>query len=197
VTFPSALEILRGVGDDKRSNCQADLTSYPYTDTGNGERLATRFAGTVRYSHPQKCWFIYVGRRWETDQTGEMLQRAKLIARELYSEAGLIEDRALRDACAGWARKCESADRRKAALFCAQSEPGIPVLPNEFDADPFLLNCLNGTVDLKTGAMRPHHRDDLITKIAPVEYDAAARSAQWEDFLAQATAGDRELLDFL
>jgi hypothetical protein len=69
------------------------LRSFPYTDTGNGERLAHQFAGQIRYSHPQRTWFIYTGRRWKLDQTGDMLQRAKWIARALYQEASVMEDR--------------------------------------------------------------------------------------------------------
>jgi len=173
------------------------LRFFPYTDSGNAERIARKFAGAVHYCAPQRCWYIGSGKRWEPDQTGEMLQRTKIIARELYEEAGRIEDSDQRKTCAEWARKCESADRRKAALFLAQSEPRIPVLPAEFDSDAFALNCNNGTVDLKTGELREHRPEDLITRLAPVKYDSAARSELWERFLDESTAGNKELKDFL
>jgi putative DNA primase/helicase len=173
------------------------LRLFPYTDSGNAERIAQKFAGTVRYCAPQHCWDTWTGKRWEPDQTGAMLQRTKLIARELYEEAGRIEDAEQRKTCAEWARKCESADRRRAALFLAQSEPGIPVLPAEFDRDAFALNCLNGTVNLKTGELREHRPEDLITRLAPVQFDSAARSELWEQFLEQSTGGDKELKCFL
>jgi putative DNA primase/helicase len=173
------------------------LRFFPYTDSGNAERIALKFAGVVRYCAPQRCWYLWTGRRWEPDQIGEMLQRTKLIARELYDEAGRLESADARKTCAEWARKCESADRRKAALFLAQSEPGIPVLPAEFDTDPFALNCLNGTVDLKTGSLREHRAADLITRLAPVEYDGTARSELWQRFVDDCTGGDHEFRDFL
>lgn len=173
------------------------LRAFPFTDSGNAERIARKFAGSIRYCAPQRSWYIWTGKRWEPDQTGEMLQRTKIIARELYEEAGRIEDADKRRACAEWARKCESAERRKAALFLAGSEPGIPILPAEFDAEPFALNCINGVVNLRTGELREHRPDDLITRLAPVEYDGAARSELWERFLDESTAGDKELRDFL
>lgn len=168
-----------------------------FTDTSNAERFAKKFAGEVRYCAPERCWYIWQGRRWEPDQTGELLQRTKLIARDLYERASTIDNGDQRKQCVDWARKSESAERRKAALFLAQSEPGIPVLPAEFDADPFALNCLNGTVDLQTGETRPHQPEDLITRLAPVCYDADARSELWERFLRESTAGDTELLSFI
>jgi putative DNA primase/helicase len=173
------------------------LRFFPYTDSGNAERLAQRFAGSVRYCAPHGIWYVWADQRWEPDQTGEMLARTKLIARELYEEAARIEDREQRDKCADWARKCEAAERRRAALFLAQSEEGIPVLPSDMDRDPFLLNCQNGTVNLRTGESREHRRDDLITRLAPVEYDAQARSDLWERFLNDSTGGDAALKDFV
>ena len=72
--------------------------------------------------------------------------------------------------CLGW----EDARRINASLSLATTEPGIPVLPSELDRDPYLLNVLNGTIDLHTGELREHRRDDLMTKLAPVEYHPAA-----------------------
>ena len=172
------------------------LRFFPYTDSGNAERLAHKFRGSIRYCAPHRTWYLWTGRRWEPDQIGEMLQRTKQIARELYEEAAKIEDEANRKHCAEWARKCESSERRKAALFLSQYEPGIPVLPAEFDGDPFLLNCTNGTVDLRTGILREHNAEEMITRLAPAEYDSAARSELWELFLDQSTGGSRELRDF-
>ena len=186
---------LRGVGSDATPD--AGLRFFPYTDSGNAERLSQKFAGVIRYCTPQRSWFLWTGRRWEPDQTGEMLQRTKVIARELYDEASHIEDADKRKACAEWARKCESAERRKAALFLAQSEPGIPILPLDFDVDPFALNCLNGTVNLRTGELRQHRSADLLTRMCPVAFDSAARSDLWDRFIEDSTGGDRELRDFL
>jgi putative DNA primase/helicase len=122
---------------------------------------------------------------------------AKCIARSLYEEASQIEDEGMRKACAAFARKCESTDRKRAALVSTQSEPGIPVLPEDFDKDPFLFNCFNGTIDLRTGEVVDHRRQDMITALAPVQYSTTARSALWERFLDEATDGNQELQEFL
>jgi putative DNA primase/helicase len=82
-------------------------------------------------------------------------------------------------------------------ITLAQSEQGIPVLPSELDADPWAFNVQNGTIDLRTGKLRPHRREDLITKFSPVEYDPEARSELWEQYLVDATGGDGELAAYL
>ena len=48
-----------------------------------------------------------------------------------------------------------------------------------------MLNCLNGTIDLRTGNLRPHDRADLITRVCPVEYDPNATAPNFDRFLAE------------
>lgn len=95
-----------------------------------------------------------------------------------------------------WARDSESKTKMEAALHSAQKEKGIPVHPSELDADTRLLNCRNGTVDLRTGELRPHDKADLVTKMCPVEYDPAATSDTWQNFLDRVQP-DPEMQRFL
>ena len=46
-------------------------------------------------------------------------------------------------------------------LELARSEAGIPISADAFDADPWLLTCANGTIDLRTGSLRAHSPADL------------------------------------
>jgi len=59
-------------------------------------------------------------------------------------------------------------------ITLAQSEPGIPVRPEDLDLDPWLLNCQNGTLNLKTMELYSHRREDLLTNVLAVPYDASA-----------------------
>ena len=68
-------------------------------------------------------------------------------------------------------------------ISLARSEPGIPVTPRELDSDPWLFNVVNGTIDLRTGQLREHRREDMITMLAPVVFDPKARNTIWESFL--------------
>jgi putative DNA primase/helicase len=65
------------------------------------------------------------------------------------------------------------------------------------DNTPWLLNCENGTIDLKTGDLREHRREDLLTKIIPVEYDPSAKSPMWFAFLLRIMQGNEKVIRFL
>ena len=76
-------------------------------------------------------------------------------------------------------RRSEGAKALAYMLDLARSEPGIPVLPATLDQNSWLINCSNGTIDLRTGELREHRREDLITKLAPVQFDANAGCPLW------------------
>jgi len=82
-------------------------------------------------------------------------------------------------------------------LTLANSEPGIPVMPSDLDANPWTLNVLNGAINLRTGQLSKPRRQDLITKLAPVIYDPDAQCPLWERFLLEVMGGDQELVSFL
>jgi len=170
---------------------------YNLTDLGNAQRLIARYGSELRYCYPLGTWYVYDGRRWTPDQRGEVERRAKATVRAIYAEAATITDDAERRATVDHARRSEARGRLVAMIELARSEPGVAVLPCEFDASPWLLNCANGTLDLRTGILRPHDKADLITKLAPVNYVPGARLALWENFLEQATGGNAELAAFI
>ncbi|MFW6027026.1 MAG: DNA primase family protein [Candidatus Woesearchaeota archaeon] len=51
------------------------------------------------------------------------------------------------------------------------------------DQNIWFLNCKNGTINLNTGKLRKHKKEDLITKIAPVRYKSDANFELWNKFL--------------
>src|SRR5690606_15911072 len=59
----------------------------------------------------------------------------------------------------------------------------IALTPDDLDADPMLLNCINGTVDLRTGERRAHRREDLITRLAGAAFDPGATAPLFDRLL--------------
>jgi putative DNA primase/helicase len=168
------------------------------TDLANARRLVRKYAKDLRYCFAFGKWLVWDGRRWPVDNTGEASRRAKEIVRGIFAEAmndSLSGEE--RQALAKWAIRSESETRIQAMLSLAQSEPGMPVTTEELDRDPMLLNCLNGTIDLRTGKLRPHDRHDRITRVLDVEYDPGANCPLWDAFLYKIMGESQPLIDFL
>jgi len=169
-----------------------------HTDLGNAKRLVALHGAKLRYVTEWEKWLVWRANRWHVTETSDgVLPYAKATIRCLYQLAAGIKEDERRTALVEHARRSERLERLRAMVTLAQTEPGIPVSPDKLDADPWLLNCLNGTVDLRTGELRPHRREDLITKQCPVCYSREARSELWERFLRRVTGGDEALAAFL
>ena len=82
----------------------------------------------------------------------------------MKSDAKRIEDDDERSKVRRDCRSSQSAARLQAMCRVAESDRMIAIIPEQLDHDPFLLNCKNGTLNLKTGEFRKHRRLDMLTK---------------------------------
>jgi len=158
---------------------------YHTTDAGNAQRLAALHGKNIRYSHVAQKWFIWDGTRWRKDETGRIMELAKHAAREIYREASKEPDMDRRKRIAAHGASSENAGRIRAMISLTQSEPGIPAQMELFDRDNHMLNVKNGTINLKTGELMPHRREDMITRLIPIEYDPEAKCPRWDQFLRE------------
>lgn len=171
------------------------LATYPRTDTGNAERLVARFGHGLRFCHPWKKWLVWILSRWKKDDTAAVNRMAKQTVRAMYREASCLSDPVDAEAHAKHKSSSEKRDRRNAMMDLAASEQGIPVLPDELDRHPWLFNCPNGTLDLRTGVLRTHNPGDLITQLCPVEYHPEATCPLWDQTLEKFLP-DKEVREF-
>lgn len=154
------------------------------TDTGNAERWAATHGRRFRMHTDRQKWFVWDVNHWRPDDESEALLSTKEVARDLVIHAaGAPPDDRLK--IVKWANQTESSSRRAAMLAMAVAEPGISANANAWDADPWALNCLNCTVDLRTGGKRAHDPEDLHSKLAPVVYDPDALCPRFDQFLAE------------
>jgi P4 family phage/plasmid primase-like protien len=158
---------------------EAGTPRFHLTDLGNAERLVSRYGRSLRYCHPWSKWVVWDTRRWAIDRTAAARRCARRTVRAIYREAAAERDGKRRCALSEHARSSEDARRIAAMLKLAEAEAGIPVLPEQLNVDPWLFNVRNGTIDLRTGELRPPRREDLITQLCDLDYDPCAPCPLW------------------
>lgn len=144
--------------------------SEELTDLQNARRFAKENQQDLLYVTKSRHWLVWGRTRWCPDETGEVNRRAKATVERLLEEASNLKDSGQRDKRRKLAIAAQSANRIAGIIELAKSEPGIPITQDQLDANSWLLNVQNGTVDLRTGILRRHRRKDLITRLAPVTY---------------------------
>lgn len=155
------------------------------TDAGNAARFARNTGGHLRYAPEWQRWVAWDGRVWQVDHASIRTDRAaRQVADSLWA---LVADTAgkERDAVIAWAKRSESAPTIAACARLARAEPGLAVDHELFDADPWILNVANGILDLRTGDLRPHDPDALLTKLAPVTWNPEATAPRFLRFLEE------------
>src|SRR5215207_9290983 len=163
-------------------------TVFNLTDLGNAARLVHRHGRDLRYCWLWRKWLVWDGKRWVKDDTGEVYRLAKDTVANIYQEAAAAPNDEARKELGKHATRSEAGARIKEMVDLARSD--VPVMPDELDASPDLLNTESGTIDLRTGELREHRREDLITKIAPTKYRPDAAAPTWEAFLERVLPGE-------
>ena len=196
---PGCYDGIRGNGNGAAPEAAlADAQDdYHQSDLGNARRFVVMHQHHARFDCSSGLWLIWSGQRWKEDPDGEAVRMAKETVRAMFAELATIDDKEDRKKFFRFVIASESLTRITAMLKLAQTEPEIALTRDKLDADPWLFNVRNGTLDLRTGELLPHNKDHLITRLAPVEYDPSASLPMWDDFLMDSTGNDEEMIRFL
>jgi P4 family phage/plasmid primase-like protien len=154
----------------------------PYSDQTNAETLVRWYGRDIRYCNEFRQWLFWDGHRWAYDTTQHVMRLAKATIKRLAATAETLDDEAAK-ALLAHIKTSLSVTRLKAMVTLAESEPGVAVKPADLDQNPWLLNCRNGTVDLRTGELHTHRREDWLTKCIDIDYNPNAVCPQWCSFL--------------
>jgi putative DNA primase/helicase len=159
----------------------------PLDDNGNALRLAEWYGDALRFVVGEG-YAMWDGTRWRHDDDGAAIRAARDIADRMRERANqardeLGEDDKLTKALRQHAQRTGSARGIAAIRELARSDLRLVQRPEQLDRDPFLLNAPNGTIDLRAGTLRPHRRDDLLTRRVAAAYEPDALAPTWEAFI--------------
>jgi putative DNA primase/helicase len=175
---------------------------YPLTDSGHAEWFAFEYGGLLRFNHTQGRWLFFNRHRWRPDTNGKIVRLAKQAIRKRAELILQLDDISCAQAFNGLKKgeaikkliAAENQHGLEACLRLAQSE--APITSNQddpWDADPWLLGCTNGILDLRTATLRPGVPADWITMSVAVGYHPSAACPRWERFVAEVFGGDEAL----
>ena len=173
-----------------------DNKAYPWTELGAGQLFADFYKDVLRYVPERKSWFYYNGVVWEQDLGNtKTMEMCKDLARHLGIYCLSVEDDKRREEYAKFCYRWQTRKMRETVIRDAQSVHTISM--EEFDTDPYIFNCKNGTLHLKTMEFTPHRPEDKLTKHSDVEYNPDASCERFERFMAEITNGDQKKAKFL
>ncbi|WP_239706063.1 MULTISPECIES: phage/plasmid primase, P4 family [unclassified Mammaliicoccus] len=172
---------------------------YSYDDTGNAERLKDLFGDNIRYNYTSNAWMYYDGKRWKHDDTGKMKILADKVVNNMKNEKlfiaeGVDEEEMKKFKHRHWK---DSRNHNKKVNMMKECEHLLPVQNNDFDKDFNLFNVQNGYIDLRSGQLIDHDRNNFFTKISNVEFTDKADCPKWEEFLNDIFLGRQDLINFI
>lgn len=186
-------------------------TVSPCTHLANSHRIRHYYRGHIWYALGMG-WVMWTGKFWRSDPTSEGAIATGFIdglSRMIAREAGALSRRASdeadedrrkslmtqAEALLKWA--VQSENERTIAAGLKLTKHALLIEYHTLNADPWLFNVQNGTIDLRIGKLRPHNPNDLITFLSPVTYDPTADCPTWKRFLLEVFASDAEMVAFI
>ncbi|MFD1547703.1 DNA primase family protein [Nonomuraea guangzhouensis] len=153
--------------------------SEPYTELGHARRLVAAYGNDLRYIPVWKKWMVWDGARWLVDTTGETQRRGKAVARGALEWAQKVDDDDGGKAIVAAAKRLESSRGVSGILTLAGTEKLIALDPSSLDADPYLLNCANGVLDLRTGELLEPDPMLHLTKVTKAAFRPDAEAPEF------------------
>lgn len=205
-----------------RRSC-GPLLRFDFNDSGNASKFLEWYKDDVLYDPFSKQWFVYKEGRWMKDAQRVEIRK---LAQELYETLDAYIQREyddVRNYNKAAVKKLNDAERnlveQRRARYLELSK-GVKKLGNNRTQDDMfktvqtrvaknsnifnpdstnhLLVVKNGTVNLRTGELRPHSREDYSTMRIDIDYDPhAGEPTGFIRFLNQVFEGNAEIIGYV
>jgi putative DNA primase/helicase len=161
------------------------------TDGGNADRLIALHGDHLRHVARWSKWVAWTGERWQVDYGDRLvLGRARDVVHHLTRLAGGQVDAKAAGAIVNFGLRTDSSRQLRALADVAASAPCTRLDHEALDADGWLLNLPNGTLDLRAGELHDHRPDDLVTMLAGTRFEPGATAPTFEAFVERVLPDD-------
>lgn len=185
----------------------AEWVKHSWDDRGNAERVLALFGSRLRYLPAADRWMEYDEEhgRWEESKLAgpravmRMIDALPKLEGHLYSVKKYPKGKGETsdyEEFQDWVASQRYSARYRAAADVLKTTGMIDESVKSFDADPRLLNCRNGILDLRTGQLLKHDPVRKLRRQIPVDYIPDAPAPKWLEYVEHAHP-DAELQDYL
>ena len=160
-------------------------------EAAHADVLAHAWHGAYRWSQHEGAWRQWTGKVWRKASEAVVVNAAQKTLRarygnELAQQQSPTADKRLRDL---HRLTCRHASILGGLAFL-KGEAGFHTDFEQWDADPYILNCADGILDLKTQTLRPHDPGELCTKITRWSFADVESSGAWDRHLRRCLPDD-------
>lgn len=178
--------------------------NFLWNDIGLGNLFAECFHEIERFCVDNQKWYVYDNGIWKIDKgdilsQGNMqrlLQLLHLYVKEMVSDNE--EENNILKKYDQYINKSSSDTILRRALNASKNALLIDI--NEFDKDPYLLNCKNGVFDMRTLKFRQAVSTDYLTLSMDCSYlpeGIYPKCKRWYTFIDEITSHDKEKANYL
>ena len=176
---------IKFVGNGVVKNAYEGNANYSLSDTGNAHRFVEMFKDDMRYNVDNKVWMLWNGNYWQFDYFSSVKNYVEIMTEQMRMEAFNLTD--LREQ-SRFFRNIEyiSSSKGKTNLL-KESEhiQGIPIMNSDLDSNPYLLCCVNKTLDLENHEIRDNRKRDYISKTTAYPIDFTNQPKKFIKFLKE------------
>lgn len=173
-------------------------TYYEWSEIGMADLFGVLYKSEARYCPEYKAWYIYDTGAWRKDE-GSVLVSAKIkeFVRIMTVYCGEIINDDLRKSYTTFVAKM--GDRRMRDRIQSDARDVLKIPATEFDSNPYLINCTNGTYDLRDFSFKTHDWRDFLTMQTNFKgtVERSVKCERWIKFIDEVTEGDKDKADFL
>lgn len=173
------------------------MPNFGCTDIGNGERFVHKHGAELRHIEETGQWLKWTGSRWKPVPPSQIWGLAKKVSKSIHNEARDAKEQGETRQLSAWAAQSGNESKLRSMISMASKSEPVSVSMDDFDTNPYWINCQNCVVDLKTGNSVDHDPEMYVSKQARAEYHPHAGCERWSAFLDQIFPNDPELISYM
>lgn len=166
---------------------QVYLSQLPF-DEGNAQCVYAKYGDIFIYCDAYG-WMVYNGTHWESEGAESRLKRLTV---EVLTERRMVAVIAREETIVNSCKPNNATVNACMSLFKSLVHRSVDI----FDVSKDLINCANGTVNLRTGIIQDHSPFDYLTYRLSVAYNPDADYVDWLEFLSKSVSHP-EMINYL